>query len=251
MSAIKSFNVVNKKLDSEKPFNLYNIKNIILNNAFELLGLKIIKEHFSLELINYKTDTIECLCYDESYELVLLEFRLDKYSHVVRNSFMMLDDIKKNPSKVKVMLMDYLDQDVVKNLNMNPRIIVIGEDFNEYDRYAISQMPYIVDMIKVKLFNDNLILEKVYQARKENIININLIKNYLFLDLNGFILNLGDEVSAIGSNYFVSYKRIRNFLYVILKENIIIKTKDTVLEIKGEDDLLKAKEIILKAYEEI
>lgn len=251
MSVIKSFDLINNNLNKELPYNINNIKKVILNNSEELLGLYIIKENFSLEIINYKTDTIECLCYDESYQLVLLEFRLDKYSHVVRNSFMMLDDIKNNPSKIKVMLMDYLNQDIVKNLNMNPRIIVLGEDFNEYDKYAISQMPYTVDMIKVKLFNNNLVLEKIYEARKENIINRNLIKNYIFEDLNDFILNLGDEVEAIGSNYFVSYKRIKNFLYIILKDNIIIKTKDNVLEIKCENDLAKAKEIIIKAYEEI
>ena len=74
-----------------------------------------------------------------------------------------MDYIKENKGKIKTLLREYLDSEIVNNIILNPRLISLGDDFNKYDEYAIKKMPYDVDLIKYQIFDkDLIILEKNY-----------------------------------------------------------------------------------------
>lgn len=254
MSDIKLFNLKNRQEYKKEKNTKIDIKKIVEKNSFDLLGVTVIAK--DVVVTDNQTEVIDTLGYDENYRLVIIEYRHGKFSNLIKKGLVIIDYIRKFPAKVKVMLAGYENKNFKCNdLDLNPRLIIIGDDFNSYDEFAIRQMPYEIDLIKHQLFGENIIaLEKVYQSTKEIIINKKLIVNSYFATIHNFILSLGDEVVATGNNYYTSYRKIRNFVYLIFQEQLIAKVKVKGeykdYKVKSKVDCDKVIKIIEQSYDE-
>ncbi|MCK9536321.1 MAG: hypothetical protein M0R05_01830 [Bacilli bacterium] len=229
------------------------IKNIIADNAYELLGLKVIATDFIISDSHNKI--IDIIGYDENNQLVIIEFRSGKYGPIISKSLMYIDYIVKNPSQIKLVINEKLGYDLASSIYLNPRLISIGDDFNQYDEYAIKQTPYMIDLIKYQIFNNKyLLLEKNYQSKKIDQMKVNpQEKTALSRMICDYILSLGDEVCEIGTGKVYTYRKIRNFAYLFDDDQIELrihsqKTHKTFI-IKNRFDFEKRKKDIENGYD--
>ena len=254
MSDLKIYNLKKKKISKRDILRKLELQELIENNAMELLGLVVIDSN--LKLTSKKNEVLETLAYDEDYRLVVIEYRSGRFGSTINNGLVFLDYIRQNKGKIKLLLNEKLkDSELVKQINLTPRLISIGDDFNHFDEYAIKQLPYDVDLIKYVLFDkDIFVLEKNYQNYLEY--DTNFSDQRLYKVIDDFVLSLGDEVSKTYANNCVSYRRIKNFLYIVQMEDeiltIILKQKNKYkkYQLKNENDFNKITNAVEASYEE-
>lgn len=252
MSDLRVYNLKKKKVLKSSLITKEEVQNIIEENSKELLGLVVVCNNIKLTQKN--NEILETLAYDEDYRLVVLEYRSGKFGSTINKGIVFLDYIRQNKGKIKLLLHEKLnDDELVNQINLNPRLISIGDDFNHYDEYAIKQLPYDIELVKYKIVDkDILVLEKSYHNFVD--CETNFKNQSLYKRIDEFILSLGDEVAKSNFNNCISYRRIKNFLYIVEEDYlvIIIKQKDKYKKyiIKNDNDFNKITIAIEASYDE-
>lgn len=258
MSSLKIFNLKNRKEQKNQPIDKVTMQSMVTEHAKELLGLEVIASN--IQITENKDEVLETLAIDEDYHLVVLEYRIGKYGKTINKGIMFLDYIMHHVAKIKTLVNEFVGYEVSKKIIMKPRLIVIGEDFNRYDEYAVKQLNFEIDLVKCSLFEkDVLILEKVYQGNKilegKFVQNLNESAITLFRRLSEFVLSLGDEVVERDLDSYLVYRKITNFMYVVSKEYLEIQLKKDnkfkQIVIKNLKDLEKAYALIEEAYNRV
>lgn len=253
MSDLKLYNLKKKKTLKREKITKRELQEIIENNSNELLGASVIASNLKLTLKN--NEVLETLAYDEDYRLVVIEYRNGKFGNTINKGLVFLDYIRQNKGKIKLLLNENLkDVELVNQINLTPRLISIGDDFNHFDEYAIKQLPYDVDLIKYEVFDkDTFVLEKNYQ----NYLDYEVVfsNQDLYKEIDDFVISLGDEISKTYTNGCISYRKIKNFLYLIEEEGIlslVIKQKEKYkkYQIKSKNDFNKVSSVIEASYDE-
>lgn len=253
MSDLRLFNIKNAVLFAKRPADLAVIKAVIAENAYDLLGLRILARDYVIS--GHNNEIIDLIGYDENNQLTIIEFRAGKYGPVIGKSLKHIDYIMKNPSEIKLLINEKLGYDLASSVCLSPRLISIGDDFNQYDEYAIKQTPYMIDLIKYQLFeNKYLLLEKNYQSKKIDQISPGVQEQTaLSRVIRDFILSLGDEVCEVGYGNVYAFRKIRNFIYLFDGEHIELrvsaqKTYKTY-KIKNRRDFEKYQNEIESGYD--
>lgn len=257
MSDIRIVNLKKQKQLSSQKLSKKELQRIVEFNASNLLGLKIIDFDYPVE--NGDNDVIETLAIDETFTLTLIEYRNGKFGKLINKGLHHIDYIKENISEVKILIKDKLGDDLVNQINYNPRLIIIGDDFNKYDEHAIKSLPLQVDLIKYQLFdNSYFVLEKNYVSKVVD--HTNFTHKFsskdeleLYKELRDFILSLGDEVIEFGLNQTLCYRKINYFAYITFGDsiiiNLVINNKNKDITVKSSKDLDKAFRYLEEAYD--
>jgi len=256
MSDLKLFSLTNKKEIKKNRLGKHEIRELIEENIEDLLGITLIFKDYPLYS---NEELVEVVGYDENYQLVVIEYRIGRFSSTINKGLIYLDYIKNNQGKVKSIISQELGYDITNNLNLNPRLIVIGNDFNKYDEYAIKQMPFVIELIKYQVFeNKFILLEKNYQSTNSYLgINHyefkNLEEHNLYKSIRELMLALGDEVLEVNTNNYIAYRKIKNFAYLTFENGIELKVKKNkfkTIKIKNLKDLEKAQIALEVCYDE-
>lgn len=258
MSDIRIVNLKKQKTLKSQKLSRKELQKVVEFNALNLLGLRIID--FDYPLDNKDNEVIETLAIDETYTITIIEYRSGKFGKLINKGLHHVDYIKENISEVKILIKDKLGENLVNQINYNPRLVIIGDDFNKYDEHAIKALPIQVDLIKYQLFdNSYFVLEKNYVSK--SIDHSQFTHRFsekheleLYKSLRDFILSLGDEVIEYGLNQTLCYRKINYFAFITFSDNTIVnlninnKTKDII--IKTQKDFEKACKYIEQAYDE-
>lgn len=258
MSDIRIVNINKEKALVSQKLSTSELKLIIEKNATELLGLNIVASNYLLQ--KGTNDIIETLAIDEINRLVVIEYRSGKFGKIINKGLVYIDYIKENLSQIKMLIKDKLGSDDVNKINYNPRLIVIGDDFNKYDEHSIKTLPVQVDLIKYQIFDKTyMVLEKNYGSKTIDLDNFtykfrNANELAMYKQINDYMLSLGDEVTEYGYQNVLCYRKINYFAFVIFNEEITIQLflrgKSKLITIKTEKDFQKACDYIEKAYDE-
>ena len=252
MSDIRLYDLNKKKDLKTMKVSKGELQRLVEENSVDLLGVTVILSNYNLTQKN--GEILETLGYDEDRRLVVIEYHTTKYSRTINKGLEYLDYIRQNVGKLKVLLKEKLnDSDFI----YNPRLICIGEEFNEYDNKAISFLPFDIDLIKCQVVNkDIILLEKIYQnfvSYDKDLVNDKTINN-LYLRLDDVAYSLGDELAKSYLGGCVSYRRIKNFMYVYFDNNLtlVLKINGEYKKyiIKTESDVINVTPLIEVAYDE-
>ncbi|MDD4212993.1 MAG: hypothetical protein PHY42_06335 [Bacilli bacterium] len=255
MSDIRVWSIKNKKEFRRQEFHIQDLQEVIASSSEALLGLRMIARQY-LPRLN-ATQPIAAIALDEVNQLVLLEYRKGKYGQLIQKGLMQLDYVKEHLSEFKMLVADAgFDP---KTIYWVPRLLILGDDFNEFDAYAIRQLPYPIELIKVaSLVGEVFVFEK------------NFISNHLqdhdclppqetttvalLRDLLQFVTSLGDEVVGLGRGNEYHFRKMKYFLTIEwndgLKVHFIHKQKWMEKTIKTTIDLEKVYPLIEEAYDE-
>ena len=251
MSDIRLFNYKKKTKFSPSKLHKTDLQKIIENNSFSLLGLTVISSNVNLSQTN--GEIIETLAYDEDNRLVVLEYHVGKFGPTISKGLEHLDYIRNNIGRIKVYLSDIL-KDKAKEIICDPRLVCVGENYNSYDGKAIKYFPYDIDLIKYSFFDkDMIVLEKIYHNFVDKNVDFNEY-NKLYSAIDEFCYSLGDEVSKSFINYCISYRRIKNFMYLYIDNGFIVVLKKgseyKKYRINNLDDIDGITSLIEDSYDE-
>lgn len=246
---VKVINITKNKVLKPSKYSQVE-KEQYLEQYLEIgLGLKIIVKNYSLtEHIN---EPIDFLCVDESYRLVLVEKRYGKDSRTIKSGLMYIDYIKENLSKIKILIGDVLGKNVIKDICYDCRLVILTESFTNYDYSSIKSLPYTIEAINYLFLEHNLLFIKEYQNKKREFIYYNGVRSSLYIELENFLLSLGEDVSIFGFQNVIYVRKIKIFLYIIVNvDEIILYMNKKEYIIKNDNDLQKIYSKVEQLYDE-
>lgn len=254
MSDIRIHNLKTNQNVEKTKYSKLDIQAIIESISKDALGIDILKSNYK---INEGTnEVISSLGLDENYNLVIIEYRFGKFGQVINKGLIYIDYIKEHQSFFKLLVKEIKGEEIAKQVNYNSRLVVIGDDFNKFDDYAIKQMPFPIELIKFQIFNkDYCLFEKIYQSKNiVKLFNNNIFDNKLYKAISDFTLSLGDEVIEYCYNGFIAYRKIKNFMYITFDNNvncsILQNNQYKTYKVKCEKDLDKIYNFIERSYDE-
>ena len=241
MSDIKLYDLKNNELIAKA--DALAFKDIIARCAKDVLHIDIIAKDYKLE--DNTNDAISFLGLDENLQVVIIEYRYGRFSPLTKKGLYYIDYIKDHISRFKMLFNDY-QKGIAEQINYHARLLILCDDANSFDHYAIKMLPYQIELIQVHYYNNQVAFEKVYQSKNidHTSLNINLkqYKNYdLYKYVSDYLLSLGDEVIEVGCANYLIYRKINTFAYLFisdsLKLNILIGGKYQSFLIASASDL--------------
>jgi len=134
------------------------------------------------------------------------------------------------------------------------RLLCIAADFTRYDQYAVQQIPRNIELLRYKLFGENLLLLELVNTQTvskvitqttvassspsvDSNIPINKDKTFteqlaaakseiqaLYQDLRSFIMALGDDVTEKQPKLYVAFRKLKNFACVVMQRDQMLVT---------------------------
>ena len=221
------------------------LQKLCEENLEELFQVKFVCTEFPFgDEYSGRLDTVG-LDYDGNP--VIIEYKLDKNSAVLSQCLFYMDWLINHKGDFEKAAKEKLGFNVEINWN-NPKMIIVAQDYNKYDKYAVNRINYDIYLYKYTLYsNGELFLENINvqenkkysipkdsskneehekYARYEYDVDYHLsnandnIKN-LYKDLNEKIMEISDKIDVRFPKNYIGYRTTRNFLEVYIKKNYL------------------------------
>lgn len=254
MSDIKLYNLKTNK--EVKKVNVMDAKKDIERSLKTLFNIDLVQKDLLID--DNANDKISFLGLDENMQVVIIEYRFGKFTSLTKKGLYYIDYVKEHISHFKLIFNNY-KEGIANSINYEARLIVFCDDANQYDHYAISKLPYTIELIQMHYYDSYLVFEKVYQSRKvdHRALRINLKNNpnyELYKYVSDYMLSLGDEVIETGVDSYIIYRKINTFAYLILGDTLTIKyllyNKYITKEIKDYSSFENIMNELEKSYDE-
>ncbi|MGC1547401.1 MAG: DUF5655 domain-containing protein [Rhodanobacter sp.] len=206
---------------------------------------------------------IDSLGLDENGCPVIIEYKRHTNENVINQGLFYLDWLMDHRAEFQWLVMEKLGKDVAEQVDWSgTRLLCIAADFTRYDRHAVQQIPRNIELIRYKLFGDDLLLldlvnsvsvddataAKAETGDPETLMKVKpvgkdktaeeqlslaqpVIKD-LYATLAGYLLALGEDVQEKHLKLYVAFRRLKNFACVIpYKDKLLVMLKlnpDTV-----------------------
>lgn len=206
---------------------------------------------------------IDSLGLDENGCPVIIEYKRHTHENVINQGLFYLDWLMDHRAEFQWLVMEKLGKDVAEQVDWSgTRLLCIAADFTRYDQHAVQQIPRNIELIRYKLFGDDLLLldlvnsvsvDDATAAKADAGSQVTLVKakpvskdktaeeqlnqaqpviKELYATLAGYLLALGDDVQEKHLKLYVAFRRLKNFACVIpYKDKLLVMLKldpDTV-----------------------
>ena len=102
---------------------------------------------------------IDSLGIDENGCPVIIEYKRHSNENVINQGLFYLDWLLDHQAEFRWLAMEKLGKDVADGIDWaGTRLLCIAADFTRYDQHAVQQIPRNVELIRYKLFGDDLLL---------------------------------------------------------------------------------------------
>jgi predicted transport protein len=234
--------------DLEKP-----LQTLIENNLESLLGVRFLATEYSTGKTH--AGRIDSLGIDENGSPVILEYKRSTGENVINQGLFYLDWLLDHKAEFELLVMKKYGQLVSDTINWSqPRLVCIAGDFTKYDAHAVQQMNREIQLIRYRLFEEDLLLFELVNstsAGQNNKISTKTAKLTKILagpkvnktgdksyaewivdlppellqvlsSLEEYIFSLGDDIEKKELKLYSAFKRIKNFATVVLQKNKIL-----------------------------
>jgi predicted transport protein len=253
MSDIKLFRLANGQAfelqgdatDLEKP-----LQTLIENNLEPLLGIRFLATEYSTGKTH--AGRIDSLGLDENDCPVILEYKRSMSENVINQGLFYLDWLMDHQAEFKLLVMDKLGKNAADRIDWSaPRLVCIAADFTKYDAHAVQQINRNIELIRYRMFGEELLLLELANAtsagngNKAGVKSAKPIKTEvkasggdrtfaewmemlpaplceLLASLEDYIVSLGDDVQRKELKLYVAFKRLKNFATVVPQKNRLL-----------------------------
>ncbi|MCA9839260.1 MAG: DUF91 domain-containing protein [Trueperaceae bacterium] len=189
---------------------------------------------------------IDSLGLDENYSPVIVEYKRSSNDNVINQGLFYLDWLLDHKADFELLVQRKLGVAEAEQVDWSaPRVLCIAEDFSRYDSYAVEQMNRNIELIRYKLFGAELVLlELINAGSSSERVSVSRTKKQtdapepkeldasslderfqtsapelrlLFDELQAFVFSLGEDVQEKLLKYYIAYRRLRNFLTVVIQ----------------------------------
>ena len=241
------------------------------NSASELAGKSAAIERALQRLIESQMDTflgvrflateystgakhrgrIDSLGLDENGCPVIIEYKRHSNENVINQGLFYLDWLLDHKADFRFLVMDKLGKDEADQIEWSgTRLLCIAADFTRYDEHAVAQINRNIELIRYKLFGEDLLLLELVNGASatstQTVTEVDeesasekpvktpaastlAMKTHadqigtaspellaLFEQTRGFILAQGDDIIEKPLKLYVAFRRLKNFVCMSL-----------------------------------
>jgi len=269
------------------------------SNLDTLLGVRFLASEYATT----HGGRMDTLGIDENGYPAIIEYKRDRSENVINQGLFYLDWLMDHRGDFELLVRDRYGKQAAEQIEWSaPRLICIAADFTKYDEHAVKQMGRNIELVRYRKFGDDLLLLELLTAvsaaastgsasaasngskpRKDKTVSEYMQDMgpelaELFADAETYLLTRGDDVTKKVTQFYLAYRRIKNFACVEVRPTLsqlkmFLKldpdsvdleegfsrdvrkighfgTGDLELTIGSHDDLKRARPLILRSYEE-
>ena len=217
---------------------------------------------------------IDSLGLDENNLPTIFEYKRSISENVINQGLFYLDWLLDHKADFRELARDKLGSAAAKEIDSSsPRLICIAAEFTRYDSYAVNQIDKNIDLIRYRLFDNDLILfEQVHSntsAEKKNSVSGTPITSrtpktapssssskisnnhktfaerkavmdpeiHTLLEAAAdYIRSLGDDITEQEKKHYLAFKKIKNFACI----RVTNKEVTLYLKLNPDEHLLEA-----------
>lgn len=307
MSDIKLFSINGQsaqELEAKTAVLEKDLQNHIERHMEVLLGVRFLATEYSTGKTH--KGRIDSLGLDENSCPVIVEYKRHTNENVINQGLFYLDWLLDHQAEFKWLVMESLGKETAEAIEWNgTRLICIASDFNKYDEHAVQQINRNIELMRYRYFGPDLLLLELVNAQtvaqiigsssdesgrrtaasgsrdktqSERLAEASPELVELFQTVCSYSEQLGDEVQRKELKLYTVFKRIRNFMSVVVmpgkndpkllvylklpgesaKEDGFTRNVTNIghwgtgnfeVTIRNQGDWLKAKDLILQSYE--
>jgi predicted transport protein len=200
---------------------------------------------------------IDSLGLDENGCPVIIEYKRHSNENVINQGLFYLDWLLDHQAEFRWLVMEKLGKDTAEHIEWTgTRLLCIAADFTRYDQHAVQQIPRNIELIRYKLFGDDLLLLELVNA--QSVPDATVVKptpsgspstqkdtlkpagkdkslveqlalatpeiRALYEQTASLLLSLGDDVQQKSLKLWTAFRRLKNFACVIAYPNRLLIT---------------------------
>jgi predicted transport protein len=187
---------------------------------------------------------IDSLGLDENGCPVIVEYKRHSNENVINQGLFYLDWLLDHQAEFRWLVMEKLDKDTADSIDWaGTRLLCIAADFTRYDQHAVQQIPRNIELLRYKLFDNDLLLLELVNAvsvadvtvakpgteqitkpktaskdktPSEQLASAGDTVKELYAALTGYLQALGDDVQEKQLKQYVAFRRLKNFACVVV-----------------------------------
>jgi predicted transport protein len=205
---------------------------------------------------------IDSLGLDENGCPVIVEYKRHSNENVINQGLFYLDWLLDHQAEFRWQVMEKIGKDAADAIDWaGTRLLCIAADFTRYDQHAVQQIPRNVELIRYKLFGDDLLLLELVNAvsvadatvakaipaapasgkpkpagkdksAEEQLAQAQPEIRAMYESLASYLSSLGDDVQEKHLKLYTAFRRLKNFACVIpYRDKLLVMLKvdpDTV-----------------------
>ncbi|NID15826.1 DUF5655 domain-containing protein [Luteibacter yeojuensis] len=190
---------------------------------------------------------IDSLGLDENGCPVIVEYKRHSNENVINQGLFYLDWLLDHQAEFRWLVMEQLGKNAADTIDWSgTRLLCIAADFTRYDQHAVQQIPRNIELLRYKLFADDLLLlELVNAVSVGDVTATNSVaepgiapktagkdktfdEQYagalpetraIYDSLATHVLALGDDVTERRLKLYTAFRRLKNFASVVMYPN--------------------------------
>jgi predicted transport protein len=231
------------------------LQTLIEGQMETLLGVRFLATEYATGKTH--KGRIDSLGLDENGCPVIVEYKRHSNENVINQGLFYLDWLLDHQAEFRWLVMEKLGKDVAERIEWSgTRLLCIAADFTRYDQYAVQQIPRNIELIRYKLFGDDLLLLELVntqsvpdataakpqstveraveaaqpkQGGKDRSLTEQLEQatpeiRALYAQTVDFVHALGDDVQEKPLKLYTAFRRLKNFACVIAYPNRLLIT---------------------------
>ncbi|MFV0370505.1 MAG: DUF5655 domain-containing protein [Azonexus sp.] len=219
------------------------LQHLIESQMETFLGVRFLASEYSTG--NKHRGRIDSLGLDENGCPVIVEYKRHSNENVINQGLFYLDWLLDHKADFRLLVMDKLGKEEADGIEWGgTRLLCIAADFTRYDEHAVAQINRNIELIRYKLFGDDLLLfelvngasaastmapgavDEVAETKptKTPAASTLAMKTHadqiataspeilaLFEQTRSFILAQGDDIIEKPLKLYVAFRRLKNF----------------------------------------
>jgi predicted transport protein len=200
---------------------------------------------------------IDSLGLDENGCPVIVEYKRHSTENVINQGLFYLDWLLDHQAEFRWLVMEKFGKETAQHIEWaGTRLLCIASDFTRYDQHAVQQIPRNIELIRYKLFGDDLLLLELVNAQSvpdttavkpaptgapptdqdtskpagkdkslaEQLVLASPEIRALYEQITSLLLSLGDDVQQKALKLYTAFRRLKNFACVIVYPNRLLIT---------------------------
>ncbi|MEA5036714.1 hypothetical protein SDC9_17429 [bioreactor metagenome] len=233
-----------KELSSKQVELERKLQTLIEENMDTFFGVRFLYSEYTTS----NGGRIDSLGLDENNLPVIFEYKRSINENVINQGLFYLDWLVDHKADIRELVRKKLGEKQVSQIDeSSPRLICVAADFTKYDVHAVNQIDRNIDLIRYRVFADDLILFEQVYSKTSTPVKINGIKTRghgsdktftdmkntlrpelreLYEELADYTRTLGDDITEHEKKLYLAFKKIKNFVCIELRnKNIVLYLK--------------------------
>ncbi|UYH51235.1 DUF5655 domain-containing protein [Candidatus Kirkpatrickella diaphorinae] len=200
---------------------------------------------------------IDSLGLDENGYPVIIEYKRHNNENVINQGLFYLDWLLDHRAEFRWLVMEKLGKDAADQIEwMGTRLVCIAADFTRYDQYAVQQIPRNIELLRYKLFDEELLLLELVNSQtvpdatsskettsksasgaphgltthgKDRSVEEWLEMGSdplreLYTQTASYLNSLGDDVQEKHLKLYTAFRRLKNFACIVVQAHRLLIT---------------------------